>query len=612
MYLVYIYRFHILKLIYIYINTMVSVRNHSRKGSRKVNRSRNRSRKVKRSRNRSRKVKRSINRSRKVKRSRRIINSKRTKRIQKKSPRKQRAYMKLFKGGVLKYENSGINSSDDTLSMNGVSYTLLKKIDAGRFGVKFFKNDVGEQIIVKEIPKGREADHANKIIHDLELMEETCPDFIVRVLDDGYVYKDNPSVSGDQVESAYMYAMEPCSRDLLYNVKYGPVNITIIDGFLDAFNKLHGLGYVHGDIKPENALLCNGVVKVGDIDTIYPNETVIKWINTPLFTPYHMLPQFTDKKHSTELPTGRLDRAEYPETYHLLKQDKLNTTVDRWAMGMCVYEFYVGWRCLRSKTLDIKVLETMCWRIHNDLCHYYVTGELPNIRIKCGCFAIMDSSKLNPSMEEGLLKTMTQYCLSDKVRNVLDSIKKKEVGKRQSEQKTGLSTQQPNNQQSLLKQKENLISEIKKEIKELNLKRSSAEYYIKLYNKDLNKLKDERSELNVKREKVNEEYKPVYDRFDEVIEDYEKKRSESEDTSSLEEGIAQMEKKKKRIQNDWNEKLSEIDSELAIKEPGIKELEKLIKEYSKNLDDINNELKQKQQQGQELREKASERPDYYG
>jgi serine/threonine protein kinase len=573
---------------------MVSVRNRSRE------RSRNRSRKVKRSINRSRRVKRSRNRSRRVKRSRRIINSKRTKRIQKKTPRKQRTYMKLFKGGVLKYEKSGINSSDDTLSMNGVSYTLIRKI-VGKYGVKFFRNKDDEQIIVKEIPKGRKADHAIDIIHRLEL-KEGRHDFIVRVIDEGYVYEDGPSVSGDQVESAYMYAMEPCSRDLLHNVTNGPVNITIIKGFLDAFNKLHGLGYVHGDIKPENALLCNGVVKVGDIDTIYPNETVIKWTKTPIFTPYHMLPQFTDKKHRTELPTVRLDLAEYPETYHLLKQDKLNTTVDRWAMGICVYEFYVGWRCLRSPGINKYVLESMCWRIHNDLCHYYVTGELPNSGIKSGCFLIMDRSKLDPIMEQGLLNTMTQYCLSDEVRNVLDSIKKKEVGKRQSEQTTGLSTQQPTQPS-----REQRIKNLNSEIKKLWEKIGFLKYHIKETEGRLNKLNDERSELNVKREKANEEYRPLYNQYDEIIKGYKKERNESEDKSLLDKAIEQMERKKGEIKSEQEKILSIIDSELANKEPEIKKLEELIEVDSGNLLAITNELKQKQTELQELQERASEK-----
>ena len=39
-------------------------------------------------------------------------------------------------------------------------------------------------------------------------------DFIVSVLDEGYVYEEGPS---GKVKTAYMYAMDPCSRDLLYN-----------------------------------------------------------------------------------------------------------------------------------------------------------------------------------------------------------------------------------------------------------------------------------------------------------------------------------------------------------------------------------------------------------
>ena len=580
---------------------MVSVRNRSRE----------RSRRVKRSRNKSRRVKRSRNKSRRVKRSRRIINSKRTKRIQKKTPRKQRTYMKLFKGGVLKYGPSEIHSRD-TLFMDKMPYTFSKNSGSGKFGVKFFINDRGEQIIVKEIPKGRNAAAAaHKNIRDLGLIEGTH-DFIVRVLDEGYVYEDGPSVSGDQVKSAYMYAMEPCSRDLLYNVTDGPVNITIIKGFLDAFNKLHGLGYVHGDIKAENALLCNGVVKVGDIDTIYPNETEAKWRKTSLFTPYHMLPQFTDKKDSTELPTGRPDLAEYPETYHLLKQDKLNTTVDRWAMGICVYEFYVGANCLRKRNINKKVLESMCWRIHNDLCHYYVMGKLPDMGVRSNCFAIMDRSTLNPSMKKAMLNTMTQYCLSDQVRGVLDNIKME---------------RQPTQQQSLLKQKENLISEIEKEIKESDLRRAAVEYYIRSFNKDLNKLNDERSELNVKHEKATDEYNPLYEQYSDayngLLQRYTQESSESGGKPLLDElnsGIKQMKEKKEEIIYKWEEILGEIDSELTKKVSEIKKKESLIKDYRESLDNIIKESKQKKNELKKLKEELNKfkdlqkrrRDPYYG
>ena len=54
-----------------------------------------------------------------------------------------------------------------------------------------------------------------------------------------------------------------------------PVDTNVINGFLDAFDQLHKLGVCSWRYKPDNALLCNGVVKVGDIDTMYRNETSI-------------------------------------------------------------------------------------------------------------------------------------------------------------------------------------------------------------------------------------------------------------------------------------------------------------------------------------------------
>ena len=75
-------------------------------------------------------------------------------------------------------------------------------------------------------------------------------------------------------------------------------------------------------------------------------------------------------------------RSEYPETYHLLEQRKLNTTIDRWAMGICVYEFIVGVH-FQNTIKDPSKLGHLCKRVHNDLCHYYVTGELPQEKAEC-------------------------------------------------------------------------------------------------------------------------------------------------------------------------------------------------------------------------------------
>ena len=154
--------------------------------------------------------------------------NRRTRRKPKKTPRKQRAYMKLFKGGVLEYQRPGINSSD-TLYMDEIPYRLFKKSGIGMFGVKFFKNKQGEQIIVKEIPLDGSgvAQTAYDNIHDLGLMQG-IHGFIVRILDEGYVYA--PTQTRELGAAAYMYAMEPCSGSLSPYVTKLPVDTNVIIG----------------------------------------------------------------------------------------------------------------------------------------------------------------------------------------------------------------------------------------------------------------------------------------------------------------------------------------------------------------------------------------------
>tara|TARA_B100001093_G_scaffold350664_1_gene335175 strand:+ start:1263 stop:2873 length:1611 start_codon:yes stop_codon:yes gene_type:complete len=502
----------------------------------------------------------------------------RKQRIQKKTPRKQRAYMRLFKGGELKYELSGINGSN-TLYMGEIPYTLLKTSGVGSmFGVKFFVNKQGEQIIVKEIPKGRLAKTASKNIALLELIQGKH-DFIVRILDEGYVYESTQTRY--PVVAAYMYAMEPCSGSLLPYVTERPVNTDVINGFLDAFNQLHAIDYVHGDIKPDNALLCNGVIKVGDIDNMFPNETSIKWVYTPVYYPYHMFEYHSDIMSVSSRRDLAKYLAEYPETYSSMKQRKLTKAVDRWAMGICVYEFYVGehFKYAIGNNAD---LGDLCKRVHNDLCHYYVTGELPPEKAECFCLLDREEYQLDPSMEATMLNTMTEYCLSDAVKGVLDNVTAQRE-ERQPEQSTELSTELSTRQQriDLMRKRGELVYTLK-----------GVQKLLQRYEARLQGLNDEKKKLNDKYQKGAYEYKPLLKMLVEAKAIYETK-TDGEDPSIAEQfdkEIKEIDEKIQQITYRWDNIQSIIESKLAKRESEIKELNSLIEESRKNLDAITNEL----------------------
>ena len=515
--------------------------------------------------------------------------------------------MKLFKGGVLEYQQPGINRSD-TLYMDEIPYRLFKKSGIGMFGVKFFKNKQGEQIIVKEIPlDGSEvAQTAYDNIHKLGLMGETNG-FIVRILDEGYVYE--PTQTREMEAVAYMYAMEPCSGSLSPYVTERPVDTNVINGFLDAFDQLHELGYVHGDIKPDNALLCNGVVKVGDIDTMYPNETSPDWIFTPGYTPFHMLPGFLThylnkiKRMPGGSPRSRYKsryqtrvspeyNSEYPETYHLLEQNMLNTTIDRWAMGICVYEFVVGVH-FQNTIKDPSKLGHLCKRVHNDLCHYYVTGELP--QEKAECFRLLDEREyqLDPSMEATMLDIMKEYCLSDEVKRVLDSIimgnPMAQGMKRQPTQGTARRTarrtgRQPTRGRRTTGLSRKKIIDLKNDIESLSESKQKIETLIQRYNANVEELTDLKRILDDEYQKRATEYEPLLKHYSTTIKEMKQKL-------------------KQEIAN-WGNIRNKIKSETTTNEKALKKFNKEIEKLNKELSTIIVELEQKQQLLQTLEQSS--------
>lgn len=358
--------------------------------------------------------------------------NRRTRRKPKKTPRKQRIQKKTlkkalkkilkkqFKGGRLDYE------TDEKLKMRGQTYRLEQHVEANNDGaIRIFHNirNRSEKIIVKEIPMVLAQDVID-LVGDPTIQQLQQKGFMVQILDEGEFFLENG-------EGYYMYAMEPCSGSLEGYIRQ--LDPTIIQQFKGAFDVLHDVGYVHRDIKLDNALLCNSQVKIGDIDTIVPRNSIRFSGNSELVTtypyfPFHMyyplgtMPGGNPRRNPFKKRTQPTQPTyKYSNTHHLLLQNYYTEITDRWGMGLTMWELYTGKPVPFIESDDFNYLLHECLRIHDILCEYYLTDR---IDISHPIFKIaVDQEMTRQYNVIELLNLMVEYCIPLEILEQLDQLR---------------------------------------------------------------------------------------------------------------------------------------------------------------------------------------------
>jgi serine/threonine protein kinase len=106
-----------------------------------------------------------------------------------------------------------------------------------------------------------------------ESREKGLNDFIVKIVDRKVT--EFRTVANDSVKMAW-YAMENAQSDLRRFLAENELGLDqkfdVCDQLIDGLFALHGIGYYHRDLKPDNILLVDGRWKVGDLGLLSDRE----------------------------------------------------------------------------------------------------------------------------------------------------------------------------------------------------------------------------------------------------------------------------------------------------------------------------------------------------
>lgn len=192
---------------------------------------------------------------------------------------------------------------------------LNDELGKGAFSIVYggVVEETGESVAIKMVSKNIvEQDEYNKnaFISEIKIMKRLNSRNIIHLID-VHETKNNFYIILERAQSTLRRELREC----------GPLDeaaaMSCLIQILNGFGELVMNGVIHRDLKPDNILLCGGILKIGDFGFAKNLNSTSSMLKTLVGTPAYMAPQ-------------------------ILKEERYTYKCDIWSLGVIVYEMVVG------------------------------------------------------------------------------------------------------------------------------------------------------------------------------------------------------------------------------------------------------------------------------